>query len=128
MAQYDSLDKGDEYLLKLKQGNIRTFFLNVKTVAGLPVDLSSTTAIYFTVKRSVDDADVDALISKDIRNSAGADLVNGKIAIGLVHADTASLDAGRYLWDLKLVGGTYDGHSIPEEQSEFVLFPAIRKT
>ncbi len=128
MAQYDSLDKGDEYLLKLKQGNIRTFFINLKTMAGLPVDLTSTTAIYFTVKRNANDADILALISKDIRATAGADLVNGKIAIGLVHADTASLEAGRYLWDLKLVGGTYDGHSVPEEQSEFVLFPAIRKT
>ena len=128
MAQHDILDHGNEYLLKIKQGNNKTFLITVKNTLGAVVDLSSATAIYFTAKRTADDADIDAVVNKDIFGSPGEDLVNGVIAIGLVAADTAAVNAACYLWDLKISWGIYDGRSLPEFESLFVVLPAIRKT
>lgn len=128
MAQHDILDHGNEYLLRIKQGNNKTFLITVKDSLGAVVDLSSATAIFFTAKRTADDPDIDAVVTKDIIGSAGADLVNGVIAIGLVAGDTSAVEAACYLWDLKIVGGTYDGRSLPEQESMFVVLPAIRKT
>jgi hypothetical protein len=128
VAQHDILDHGNEYLLKIKQGNKKTFLITVKNSLGVVVDLSSATAIYFTAKRTADDPDIDAVVTKNVFGSVGQDLVNGVIAIALVGADTSAVEAACYLWDLKIVGGTYDGRSLPEFESMFVVLPAIRKT
>lgn len=68
------------------------------TVTFADTDLTGAT-VYFTVKSSLDDADADAVISKDI--TSHSDPTNGETQIALSSSDTADL-AGKYYWDLQL--------------------------
>jgi hypothetical protein len=74
----------------------KSFQLNFKDTVGNPEDITGWT-VYFTVKEKMEDADVDAKISKDI--TSHYDATAGKTLISLTASDTNL--KGNYYYDVK---------------------------
>ena len=59
--------------------------------------------VMFTVKRSKNDDDTNALIAKDVGPLSGSDAEAGKFTITLYPDDTQNIAAGSYYYDFQLV-------------------------
>jgi len=94
-----SLRRGDAYV------DTRRLVITAVDAAGVAIDLTGT-AIRFMVKAALNDADADAILSKVTGSGitladpqSGATL--GKAYIAIAAADTTSLRAGRYWYELE---------------------------
>lgn len=91
----------------ITRGDSRTLDLTATRPDGFPFDLSSI-SLWFTVKRGVDDADEDALISK--MTGDGIEITNGpagRATISLTPAETSSLRGNASLvFDVQASDGT----------------------
>jgi len=79
-----------------------TDFLEIEVInedTEAPVDITGA-VIYFTVKKSSSESDLEALIYKEI--SGHTDSINGKSRLDILSTDT-DLPIGRYLYDLVIV-------------------------
>ena len=86
--------------ISIYQGASRTLALTVLDAGGDAVDLTGATA-YMTVKKLLSDS--TALVRKASTDVAQASIVTpraGKVEFYLVPADTKTLDAGRYVFDM----------------------------
>ncbi len=83
---------------QIYRGNSKSFRL-VFTLGGQPVDLSGDT-IMFTMKRSVEDANADAVIHKTITLPDNADSVAGTCFLPIESTETGAVPPGLYLYDL----------------------------
>jgi hypothetical protein len=77
--------------------------LPVTEADGSPKDLTAATDLVFLVKRRVDDADEDAVVSA---TPVVADAEGGILEVRLEPADTAALPAGEYVWAIQFADGT----------------------
>lgn len=78
-----------------------TFQVNFADESGNPIDITGC-AVFFTVKKKLEDVDADALISKTVY--AHTDPTHGRTLITLTSSDTDH-PAGVYFWDLQLRDG-----------------------
>ncbi len=69
---------------------------------GTPVDLTGST-VFFTAKSSLDDADVDAVISIEVTRHS--DPTNGTTIIPLSSSDT-DITPGEYFYDIQVKNGS----------------------
>lgn len=84
--------------LTLKRGDtfVRTLYFEDEN--GNALDITGWT-IYFTVKKSIDDSDDDAIIKKDI--TSHTDPENGKSELELTPTETAQ-SPGTYCFDIQI--------------------------
>lgn len=83
---------------------------------GEPVDITGWT-VFLTVKKTLADADEDALIAKTVTDHT--DPTAGLTAIAIDEEDTEDADAGRYYYDIQLKDSDGKIHSAP--RADFVL-------
>ena len=84
--------------LCLTKGDDKDYLLTFTDDSGTAVDITSGT-VYFTCKKSLSDADSDAVFAKKVTNHS--DPTNGKTTVSLSHADT-DVEVGRYFYDIQL--------------------------
>jgi len=85
--------------LTIIQGDSKNYTLTFRDTTGTALDISGWT-IFFTVKRCYTDADVDALIRKDVEIPAGGG-TSGITTIELTHEDTELLPYGNYYYSIQ---------------------------
>lgn len=97
--------------LKLYIGKYKRLLFTITDLeTNAPLDISSDTSFIFTVKRSKDDVDANAILQKTSSNGISiTDGVNGKGQIDILPADTtAAPEIGQSLvWDLEMLRGGY---------------------
>lgn len=87
----------------------------------LPIDITGA-VIYFTVKKSSNESDSEAIIYKEITEHI--DAINGKSELMLLSSDT-NMESGRYLYDLIIVFQAGERkHLIPP--SPFIITTSIK--
>lgn len=84
--------------LELIQGDSKTYNLTFKDSAGTALVITQWT-IYFTVKRSYEDLDSDAILLKTI--TVHTDPTHGLTAIVLEHSDTETLPIGVFTYSIQ---------------------------
>ena len=104
-----------------RRGDTKPIRLSFKNADGTPVDISTAT-IYFTVKRSYNDPDSEAVIQKVITNHT--DPTNGVTGFTIEHADTIGLKATQYCYDIRIV---FDGQVTTVLNGSFKLLPEVTK-
>lgn len=85
--------------LTLIQGDSKTYNLTFTDADGAVIIITNWT-IYFTVKRSYADADIDAVLQKTV--TVHTDPTQGKTAIVLEYADTKTLPVGVYYYSIQV--------------------------
>lgn len=83
------------------RGDTKTYSLTVTDANGSAVDISGW-HIWITFKTNKDDADVDAILQKDITLPSGGDSANGLATLTLTSTET-SIAVGKYFYDIQRV-------------------------
>lgn len=86
----------------IPRGDSRSFLTTFTDEDGNAIDITGDT-VYFTVKKNLADANVDAEIYKEI--TSHTDPTNGQTTISLTASDT-DLDPGQYYYDIQRVSGS----------------------
>ena len=86
--------------LALVKSDSKTYTLTIKD-DGVAVDISGW-SLYFTVKANYEDADVDAIITKNVIFPANASSVAG-VGYLLLTEDDTDVALGNYKYDMKLI-------------------------
>ena len=84
--------------LSIIAGDSKSYNLTFSDATGTALDITGW-IIYFTVKRTYADADVDAILSKTV--TVHTDPTAGKTSIVLAHADTEGLPRGVYYYSIQ---------------------------
>ena len=86
--------------LALVKSDSKTYTLTIKN-DGVAVDISGW-SLYFTVKNSFEDLDVNAIITKNVIFPANASSIAGIGYLSLTKTDT-DVALGNYKYDMKLI-------------------------
>lgn len=84
------------------RGDTKPFVLAFTTVAGVPIDITGS-ILWITIKRSVDDLDVNAVIQKKVTFPETQESADGLGSITLGSDETRLIDPGIYLYDMQYV-------------------------
>lgn len=103
----------------IKRGNAKTYSVTLKDKNGNAVDVTGWT-VYFTVKKSVNDKDSKAVISKTVTFT---DALNGIGKVTFTAADTDKTE-GTYYYDVKVINAT--GDPINSDTGKFVIESRVK--
>jgi len=106
--------------LQLVKKDTKTYTINIDD-NGTPVDISGW-SIYFTVKRSYEDTDEEAIISKSTVFPSNANSVAGIGYLSLTSDDT-DVELGNFYYDMKFVDTSYRETFL---RGKFNIIPSIR--
>lgn len=111
-----------DYQISVKHGMDVSFNVTITdSTTGNAKDITGWT-VYFMVKRDIEDADSEALISKTI--TSHSDPTNGVTLFSIAREDTEELNYGKYVYDIQYItaGGLRKGSAV----DNFVITPAVR--
>ena len=89
-------------LSPLYRGDTREFEFEFTNSAGLPLDITGH-ELWFTVKRDIGDADVDAILQKKIVFPSSPQSEKGEGTLTLDSTETDGLEPGVYFYDFQRV-------------------------
>ena len=93
---------GNSNLAPFYRGDTKAFNLSFKDAGGAPIDVTGH-ELWFTMKRSVTDADADAVLQKKIIFPSGTASQSGEGTLTLESTETGAIDPGTYYFDIQKV-------------------------
>lgn len=87
------------YNIDIVRGDTKTFALNFTSDGNTPINITGWT-IYYTVKRRLEDLDVDAVIRKTITTHTNP--TGGQTEIVLLNTDTQNLETETFWHDIQV--------------------------
>lgn len=94
-----------------RQGSYFSELLTLTDNTNTAIDLTGC-SFKMQVRKFADSSAVIEEFSNDAENIQETDLVNGKITLYLTASQTASLTAGKYVYDLKIIPSTDTAYAI----------------
>lgn len=100
-------------MMTITIGDNKNLAITWQTAPGFGVDITGS-EMFFTVKLNISDSDSAAVISKtwspvtftDPGTEVVYDTTKGQTLLSLLPADTGSLTAGTYFWNIRMKSGT----------------------
>lgn len=102
-------------VLFMHAGNQAEWSIPITNADGSAKSLVGATDLTFMVKRRIDDADTDAVISM---TPVVSDAAGGIIDVRLTPAHSENIDPGWYVWALQFTDGTGKSWEFPAPSSE----------
>jgi len=109
-----------DYDLSLIRGNSKNYKLSFQTTSGSPVDITGYT-VFFTVKKSVNQTDDEAVISKTVTNHTNP---TGGVTLIEITTTESNIPPGVYLYDIGYSIGSYKKTSDPEK---FIVIGSVTR-
>ena len=93
-----------EYDIEFPRGDTCPVSFSLNDSNGEPLEPTAQTEIYFTLKKNANTT--TALLQKKL-STGDITITNGLCSFTLEHTDTASMNYGKYFYDIELKEGTY---------------------
>ncbi len=93
---------GNSNLSAFYRGDTKVFNLSFKDSVGAAIDITGH-ELWFTMKRTVTDADGEAVLQKKTVFPAGSESEDGTGTLTLDSTDTGDIDPGTYFFDIQKV-------------------------
>ena len=106
--------------LQLVKKDTKTYTVNIAK-AGVGEDISGW-SLYFTVKRSLEDTDENAIISKNVTFPSNAESQDGVGYLPLTSEDS-DVDLGNFYYDMKFIDTNYRETFL---RGKYNIVPSIR--